>query len=224
MVFVAVRNLLSDPSPDGKLGGSIFGWSIPAVRTCPGRTSVCESVCYATHGRFCTKKVVDLNEWRYEQSKRSDFADAMSDEIFRRGVIVLRVHVSGDFYSPAYTTKWIEVATRNPHTTLFCYSRSWRIDKIRALLAAFAALENVQLWYSADCDSGYPPEVPERVRVAWLQHSPLPAPENVDLVFQTRKQRARPGQVSLPMVCSQETPEGKAKGVNCSNCTVCWKS
>lgn len=213
------RNLLSIGS--SKLGESIFGWAIPAVQTCPGRSACCSRVCYATHGRFVTGKVQRLMKWRYEQSKRPDFVDTMSGEIYRRGVLVLRVHVSGDFATPAYTTKWIEIAARSQHTRFFAYTRSWRVATIEPLLRAFAALPNVRLWYSADRETGLPENVPEGVRVAWLQDTEQ-LPQGGELVFQVRKLR----RLSLPMaapVCEQELPEGKKRGVNCSNCRVCWQ-
>jgi hypothetical protein len=159
-------------------------------------------------------------EWRLQQAKQRNFVDTMSDEVFRRGVLVLRVHVAGDFFTPAYTAKWIEIATRSPHTRFFGYTRSWRVPKIEPYLRAFAALPNVRLWYSADRETGMPPSVPDGVRVAWMQDTEA-APAGGDLVFQVRKLR----RLSLPLaapVCEQETPEGKARGVNCANCTVCW--
>ena len=39
--------------------------------------------------------------WSYEQSKRGDFVRRMSDELYRKGVLLMRFHVSGDIYSPA---------------------------------------------------------------------------------------------------------------------------
>ena len=62
----------------------------------------------------------------------------------------------------------------------------------------------------------------EAMRVAALQHTER-VPERADLIFQVRGQRAKPGTIPLPLVCEQETPKGKAKGVNCANCGVCWK-
>lgn len=217
MSRVSSRFLLSEGTT--KLGKSILGWSVPAISTCPGKSSVCSRYCYATHGRFVTERVKKLMDWRYEQSKRKDFAEQMAGEIFRRGVLVCRVHVSGDFYSPSYTQKWIEIAARSKAVRFFAYSRSWRIEKIRPLLYAFGALPNVRLWLSADSDTGQPVDVPEGIRVAWLQHNEV-VPEQAELVFQVRAMR---GRVSLPTVCEQETPTGKARGVNCANCGVCWR-
>jgi hypothetical protein len=215
---LAVRYLLSHGNE--KLGSSIFGWTIPAIQTCPGRSETCSRVCFATHGRFVTHKVKELMAWRYEQSKRADFVDRMVNELFRRSVLVLRVHVSGDFATPSYTRKWIEIAARSPKVRFFAYTRSYRVPKIEAHLRVLAALSNFKLWYSADCDTGVPPNVPPGVRVAWLQHSETP-PAGGDLVFQVQKLR----RLALPMaipVCEQELPEGKARGTTCSNCHICW--
>jgi hypothetical protein len=160
-------------------------------------------------------------QWRYNQSKRGDFCDRMVEEIHRRGVLICRVHVSGDMATPKYTAKWVEIAARSSHVRFLCYSRSWRVEKIRPLLYAFGALPNVRLWLSADSETGYPPDVPEGIRVAWLQTTASEAVQG-DLVFQVRKLR----RLELPMavqVCPQEKPEGRAKGANCSNCGICWR-
>jgi hypothetical protein len=214
----SVRPLLS--LGNDKLGATIHSWSIPAVQTCPGRSCTCERVCYATHGRFLTAQSKAAMRWRWQQSKRPDFAERMLDEVFRRGVLVCRIHVAGDFYSPGYLSKWIEIAAGARNTRFFTYTRSWRVEKIEPLLRSFAALDNVRLWYSADSDTGYPPRVPPAVQIAWLQNTTA-VPRQADLLFQVRGLR----KLSLPLaipVCEQETPQGKARGVNCANCGVCW--
>jgi hypothetical protein len=144
----------------------------------------------------------------------------MCQEIHARGVLVLRVHIGGDFMSPRYTQKWIEIAARCKDVRMFAYSRSWRVEKIRPLLYAWGALPNVRLYLSADRDSGLPQNVPPGIRVAWLQVDEQ-LPPGGDLTFQVRRLR----RLALPMsapVCGQETPQGKQEGMNCSNCRVCW--
>jgi hypothetical protein len=213
------RRLLSEGTT--KMGRAIHSWSIPAIQTCPGSTACCRGVCYATHGRFVTAKVNGLLRWRLQQSKRADFVDRMVEELFRRAVLVCRIHVSGDFYRPDYVGKWIEIAARSAHTRFFAYTRSWRVAKIEPVLRVLAGLKNVRLWYSADRDTGMTAEVPEGVRVAWLQTSEREAVAG-DLVFQVRGLR----RLSLPLavpVCPQETPEGQARGVVCANCQLCFQ-
>src|SRR5947209_19019949 len=87
---------------NGKLGGSIHHFDLPAVSTCPGRSDICEAVCYATRGRFNAERVRDRLRWCLRQSRRPDFADRMVGEIRRKGALVIRVHVSGDFYDAGY--------------------------------------------------------------------------------------------------------------------------
>ncbi len=73
-----------------KLGMSIFQWSIPPIKTCPGRTPACERVCYATTGHFLFAGVQERLAWNYQQALRADFVDRMTDEVFRKGCIVVR--------------------------------------------------------------------------------------------------------------------------------------
>jgi hypothetical protein len=53
----SVANLLS--KGNGKLGENIHHWSIPAVETCPGRSGICETHCYARSGRYRTDIIRD---------------------------------------------------------------------------------------------------------------------------------------------------------------------
>jgi hypothetical protein len=203
------------------LGGSVYAWSIQAAQNCPGSTALCRQYCYALHGRFVTDRVERLMRWRLQQSRREDFVDRMVDEIYRRGVLVVRVHVAGDFVSPGYTGKWIEIAARSPQATFFAYTRSWRVAKIEPLLKVYAGLKNVKLWYSLDAQTGYPNDIPEGVRVAFMQTSAAEVPQG-DLLFKVRKLR----KLGLPMAvptCSKETSEGADRGTNCSSCQFCWR-
>jgi hypothetical protein len=72
-----------------------------------------------------------------------------------------------------------------------------------------------------DSDTGYPPDVPSAVQVAWLQDTSV-VPEKADLLFQTRSVRKLALPLTIP-VCAQELPDGKTNGVNCANCGACWK-
>lgn len=204
-----------------KLGGSVFHFDLPAVRTCPGRSELCESVCYARTGRFVFPQVQERLIWAFEQSKRDDFAGRMADELYRKGVLVMRWHVSGDIYSPAYARKIKAVAEATPSTAFMLYTRTWRIEPIAEVLWEIAALPNVCVWLSADDETGYPLLVPEGVRVAWMQTGESPA--QADLVFATREVRKERSRINLDLLCPTETIEGKRAGTTCSSCQFCWR-
>lgn len=217
-LVATVRGLLVQSNE--KLGGSVFHFDIPPVRTCPGRSALCESVCYARTGRFLFPQVQERLDWAFEQSKRGDFVGRMADELYRKGVLVMRWHVAGDVYSPGYAKKIKAVAEARPGVRFYLYTRSWRIEPIAAILWEIAATENVCLWLSADDETGYPPQVPDGARVAWLQTDAVM--EASDLVFATRGVRKEPSRINLDLLCPAETDAGKRAGTTCSNCQFCW--
>jgi hypothetical protein len=172
-------------------------------------------------GHFLFPGVQERLEWNYRQALRADFVDRMSDEIVRKGCIVVRLHVAGDFATPAYTRKWVKIIADSPQTTFFGYTRSWRIRSIERHLRELAELPNMRLWYSLDRQTGWPTDKPASVRLAWMQDDET-VDERADLVFRVRKLRRR----ELPLVttaCPHETPEGKERGTTCGSCQFCWK-
>lgn len=116
-----VRGLLQ--LGNSKLGSAIHVWSLPAVQTCPGRTPTCERLCYATKSRFTLSVVRDRLQWNLAQAFRDDFVSRMAREITRKGVIVLRVHVSGDFMSAEYAKKWLDIFRLCPKVRFYAYTR-----------------------------------------------------------------------------------------------------
>src|SRR5205823_3870653 len=121
---------------NSKLGEAIYHFDLPAVSTCPGRSAVCEKVCYAKGGRFLLSPVQRRLAWCLAQSRRRDFAANTSAEIAVRGVQVLRLHVSGDFYGAGYARKWLAIMRQRPRLRYFCYTRSWRVPAIAPVLEA----------------------------------------------------------------------------------------
>jgi hypothetical protein len=202
-----------------KIGEAIHHFDLPAVSTCPGRSSVCERACYARIGRYCFKKVRDRLEWCYLQSLRDSFVDTVVSEIRSKGVLVLRLHCSGDYYSAEYAEKWLTVMRLFPRVRFYFYTRSYRIKEIAPVLERMAQLRCCRAWYSIDVETGVPATIPAGVRLAYLQADEQVHPKASDLVFRTRKLRKLE---SLPVVCNQETVEGKADGTTCGSCKRCF--
>jgi hypothetical protein len=199
-------------------------FDLPAGIACPGKSDLCFSRCYARKNRFAFPQVRERLEWCYTQSKRADFVKRMCDELYRKGVILMRWHVAGDVYSPAYARKMLEIMGASLHTTFWLYSRSWRVKTILPVLHSMSRLSNVKLWLSADAETGYPDDVPANARVAWMQTEAGEDVEDADLVFLDHPLR----QAIIPLtvidkVCPTETPEGKKSGISCATCQFCWK-
>jgi hypothetical protein len=203
-----------------KLSQAILHWDLPASLTCPGKSSLCASKCYALRSRYLFPQVQERLKWCHEMSRRDDFAQLMVKEIRRKGAaFVVRIHCSGDFYDSAYVRKWIEVVRCCPHTRFYAYTRSFRVSSIVPALAELAEMDNMRLWASADSETGYPVDLPPNVKVAWMQVEEDEDVPTVDLVFRDQPLRKDPRtRVSLSLVCPVETPQGKEREVNCGNC------
>jgi len=204
---------------NSKLGRAIHVWSLPALDTCPGSTDVCRRLCYALRHRFRFDSVKQRLAWNRRQSRRGDFVDRMIAEIRSSGVLVLRLHVAGDFYDAEYTRKWVAIVKRSPRARFYGYTRSWRIASLVPALEELAACSAMRLWYSTDDESGVPETVPPNVRIAYLQTTSA-TPLSVDLVFRPQRLRTLP---TLPIVCDHETASGKQQGVTCGSCARCFR-
>ena len=219
--MATLRSLLA--LGNSKLGRAIHHFDLPAVSTCPGRSCVCESVCYATRGRFHTDLVRDRLQWCLRRSTRPTSPTAWSVKIACKGALVIRVHVSGDFYDAGYAGKWLSVFRRCHTARFYFYTRSWRVTEVAPVLEQMAELENVRAWYSADAETGLPDPLPPGVRVAWLQTA-QDDPVLGDLLFRDYPVRGSPmPRFDLPVVCPNETPPGRRHGTNCGNCGHCWR-
>lgn len=130
----------------------IFNFSIPAGNdkasgkiTCPFAGS-CLSLCYAKKGMYRFGNVERALTKRYEASKEADFVQRINDELSKvkkDKQIYVRIHDSGDFYSPAYFAKWLEIAILNPSVRFYAYTKSHSFIR-----GNFVLPENFDLIYS----------------------------------------------------------------------------
>ena len=138
--------------------GEIMTFSLPSRITCPGASRWCLEHCYA---------------WRYEQIRpacqrayAANLALAQDTERFKRLMIGVlprvmdsfRIHVSGDFFSPAYAEAWFEIIAAFPQTRFWAYTRSWIAPSLAVSLQRLRSLNNLQLFASVDAGMPLPPK------------------------------------------------------------------
>ena len=108
----------------------IFNFSIPAYKTKEGKITCpfadsCVKYCYAQKGNYTRFPVVQqLMEEKYKISKTNSFIPLMNEEIRKKKATHVRIHDSGDFYSPAYLNKWVDIATQNKDVIFYAYTKS----------------------------------------------------------------------------------------------------
>lgn len=134
--------------------GASFG--LVAGLSCPGKTEACKS-CYARSGNMglhqAPNKRYGIN---YSESlralKEGKLIEALDRAVIVAGTNTVRIHDSGDFYSPDYVKAWIAVIKKHPSVKFWAYTRSWQIPAINQELSKLAKLKNMALWRSLDSD------------------------------------------------------------------------
>ena len=110
-----------------ELGLRVFNFGIPAYKSASGKltcpmASECVKFCYAKKGAYIWSNVKPAFEKRYELTKTDNFVEAMNAEIRKKKPDYVRVHDSGDYYSPAYLKRWIEIAIHNQNVRFYSYT------------------------------------------------------------------------------------------------------
>lgn len=201
--------------------GKIANWSIPAIKTCPGKSKFCASLCYADKGFYKMNNVQASHAKNYALSLGDTFEKDMIAYITKKKCPVVRIHVAGDFYSAEYTQKWVNIVKACPKTAFYAYTRSWRVANIVSALTALADLPNMQLWLSVDKETGKACDIPKTTQ-AYLSSGDEDAPTwPVDLVFRAKTITPQK-KLGGAIICPYE--QGAETDVTCQTCRICFKA
>jgi len=119
--------------------GRVIGWGIPADynftdsdgverNTCFGAKG-CPGYCYAKQGTYNFPAVKAARLAALNASLTDTFTeDAIADIRRMRGVGVVRVHDSGDFYSQEYLNRWVTIALAFPNIIFYAYTKANTLD------------------------------------------------------------------------------------------------
>lgn len=118
-------------------GIHLYNFGIPAFKsksgtfTCPN-ASKCVVGCYARNGAYIWDNVSQAYEARLTLTKHKQFTDTVEFAIdallkkHRDGILLLRIHDSGDFYNKLYQLDWYLVAHKyldNPRVQFYAYTK-----------------------------------------------------------------------------------------------------
>ena len=152
-----VANLVT---PNGKQASIANTFGLPAGKaySCPGATSVCESVCYAgkLEKVFPTVKKNLLHNW--DLLKDADLetmytllsemiAEFKTDCVRRDAPMLFRIHWDGDFFSDDYATAWRMVIEEQPDIQFWVYTR------VKSAALILKDIANLSLYFSADSEN-----------------------------------------------------------------------
>ena len=127
----------------------ILNFSIPAYKTKSGKSTCpfaggCQKYCYAQKGNYTRFPIVqELMEKKYLLSKKDNFNTLMNEEIKKKKPTHVRIHDSGDFYSPLYLQKWVDIANDNKDVIFYAYTKS-----IKFFVEGFTVPTNLKIIFS----------------------------------------------------------------------------
>jgi Gene product 88 len=139
-----------------------FGLLSGRDNSCPGQTSVCESVCYAgrMENQYPNVRKVMTDNWEFCRDATPGDLIVELNTMIRQFVNdcnkwdapkEFRIHHDGDFFSVAYAEAWNVVIHNNPDVQFWAYTRSFHgeVNVVHIL----ANLPNLTLYISVDADN-----------------------------------------------------------------------
>jgi len=151
------RKVANAVSKNGKTPTIANTFGLPAGKafSCPGATSVCESVCYAGKLEKLYKGVrsVLLHNWELlrnaDEPTMVDLLEHMINDFRkdcdkRNAEKLFRIHWDGDFFSDTYTRAWQYVIISNPDIQFWVYTR------VKSAAIMLKKIPNLSLYYSTD--------------------------------------------------------------------------
>ena len=162
-----VANLVTK---NGKQAAIANTFGLPAGKnySCPGATSICESVCYAgkLEKLFPGVKSVLLHNWELlKDADHETMVSLLSEMIedFKKDCDkksadkLFRIHWDGDFFSDTYARAWRDVIENNKDVQFWVYTR------VASAIVWLTGISNLSLYFSTDDENK---EIAHELRLA----------------------------------------------------------
>ena len=152
-----VANLVTKNGKQAAIANT-FGLPAGKAFSCPGATSVCESVCYAGKLEKLFKGVKanllhnwdllkDADQLTMETLLTEMINEFRTDCVKKDAPMLFRIHWDGDFFNDDYTNAWKNVINNNPDIQFWVYTR------VRSAALILKDVSNLSLYFSADSEN-----------------------------------------------------------------------
>ena len=172
------RKVANAVSRNGKTPTIANTFGLPAGKnfSCPGATSICETVCYAGKLEKVYKgvKATLLHNWELLRNADMDtmslllsdmIADFIADCEKRNAEKLFRIHWDGDFFNDTYAYAWKAVIENNPDIQFWVYTR------VKSAALILKDISNLSLYFSTDDENketAFDLKTNSKVRLAYL--------------------------------------------------------
>jgi len=215
-----VTNLVTKNGKQSSIANT-FGLPAGKAYSCPGATSVCESVCYA--GRLekvypAVKKNL-LHNWELlrnaDEPTMVDLIENMIAEFVKdcekkNAKLLFRIHWDGDFFSDTYTRAWQYVILNNTSIQFWVYTR------VQSAALMLKGISNLSLYYSTDSENkeiGVSLKKDHGVRLAYLAQNFAIGQADMKELFNRPGAKCPENLKAIPLISSA--------GSACVSCGLC---
>jgi len=217
------RKVTNAVSPNGKTPTIANTFGLPAGKaySCPGATSVCESVCYAgkLEKVFPTVKKNLLHNWELlkdaDLETMQNLLSEMIDEFIidcnkRNATKLFRIHWDGDFFNDTYAQAWKNVILNNTDIQFWVYTR------VKSAALILKGIENLSLYYSTDSenkDTGVELKKDHGIKLAYLAKNFLIGQADLKALTNRPGAKCPENNKQIPLIST--------KGSACVSCSLC---
>ena len=217
------RKVTNAVSPNGKTATIANTFGLPAGKaySCPGATTVCESVCYAgkLEKIFPSVKVNLLHNW--ELLKNADgvtmttLLNEMIDEFIvdcekKNAEKLFRIHWDGDFFNDTYAMAWREVILNYPTVQFWVYTR------VSSAALILKGIQNLSLYFSADSENiktAVDLKLNNGIRMAYLAKTFAIGQADIKEMIGKPSAKCPENNKQIPLIST--------KGSACVSCSLC---
>jgi hypothetical protein len=215
-----VANLVT---PNGKQASIANTFGLPAGKaySCPGATSVCESVCYAgkLEKVFPTVKKNLLHNWELLKDADGEtmvrllnemITEFKADCVKRKAPMLFRIHWDGDFFNDTYAYAWKVVIDKHPDIQFWVYTR------VKSAALILKDVSNLSLYFSADSENvktAVDLKINSGVRMAYLAKNFAIGQADVKEMIGRPAAKCPENNKQIPLISSA--------GSACVSCSLC---
>ena len=217
------RKVANAVTPNGKQASIANTFGLPAGKaySCPGATTVCETVCYAgkLEKIFPGVKKNLLHNWELLKDAdgvtMSSLLNEMIDEFIvdcnkRNAPKLFRIHWDGDFFNDTYTMAWKEVILNYPDIQFWVYTR------VKSAALILKGTQNLSLYYSTDSENkeiGVELKKDHGIRLAYLAKNFAIGQADMKALTNRPGAKCPENLKAIPLI--------SAKGSACVSCSLC---
>ena len=215
-----VANLVTKNGKQAAIANT-FGLPAGKAYSCPGATSVCESVCYAgkLEKVFPSVKKNLLHNWELLRNADNDTMVRLLDEMIvdfvadcekRNAEKLFRIHWDGDFFNDTYTNAWKTIITNYPEIQFWVYTR------VRSAALILNGIDNLSLYYSTDSENkaiGVELKNTHSIRLAYLAKNFAIGQADMKELFNKPGAKCPENLKAIPLISQ--------KGSACVSCGLC---